>query len=84
MISTKGNAGPKSLTKIALGLNLPLDYVFEKAGLLPRKSDLSPIQRTIVHLTEGLPDSDLELTVVLLYQRRNYYKGIFLENEGQL
>ena len=78
------SVGTKSLTNIAQALKLPVDFVFEKAGLLPCKSDLSPIQRTITHLMKGLPDSDLELTVVILTQRHNYYRRISLDNEGQL
>jgi transcriptional regulator with XRE-family HTH domain len=84
IISGERNVGTKSLTNIAQALKLPVDFVFEKAGLLPRKSNLSPIQRTITYLMEGLPDSDLELTVAILTQRHNYYRRISLENEGQL
>ena len=66
VVSGKGNAGKKSLMKFAEAFKLPLDYVFEKAGLLPPNSDLSLIQRTLINLAKGLPDSDLELVIVLL------------------
>ncbi len=66
IISEERNAGKKSLTKFAQAFKLPLDYVFEKAGLLPPNSELSPIQRTLINIAKGLPDSDLELAIVLL------------------
>jgi transcriptional regulator with XRE-family HTH domain len=66
IISGKRNAGIKSLINIAQTFKLPLDYVFEKAGLLPSNSDLSRTQRTLINFAKGLPDSDLELAIVLL------------------
>ncbi len=62
------------LTKIARAFKLPPDLVFEKAGLLPPKLELSPIKRKLAHLAEDLPDSDLELIITLLEQRHEYYK----------
>ena len=70
---TKG-AGQDSLIAIARALKLPTDLVFEKAGLLPPKVELSPIKRKLAHLAENLPDSDLEMVIALLEQRQNYYK----------
>ncbi len=66
IVSGKQNAGKKSLTKFAQAFKLPLDYVFEKAGLLPSNSDLSRTQRTLINFAKGLPDGDLELAIVLL------------------
>lgn len=70
---TKG-AGQDSLTAIAHALKLPVDLVFEKAKLLPTKNELSPIKRKLMHLAEGLPDSDVEIAVALLEQREGVYK----------
>ena len=59
IVSGERNAGKKSLTNIAQVFKFPLDYVFEKAGLLPPNSELSPIQRKIIYLVKQLSDSDL-------------------------
>jgi len=74
IISGERNAGKTTLTKIASALKLPPDLVFEKAGVLPSKTDLSPIKRKLAHLAEALPDSDVEMAIALLEQRDAYYK----------
>ena len=66
--------GQETLTKIAHALQLPPDLVFEKAGVLPQKTELSPIKRALLHAAEGLPESDLQLALSLLEQRQEYYK----------
>lgn len=63
-----------ALRKIARALKLPIELVFEKAGLLPPKSDLSPIKRKLAHLMEDMPDSDVEIAITLLEQRQEHYK----------
>jgi transcriptional regulator with XRE-family HTH domain len=68
------NIGKKTGKAIAHALKLPVDLVFEKAGLLPPKLELSPIKRKLLHLTDGLPDSDIELALSLLEQRQDFYK----------
>jgi len=74
IISGTRSAGKDSLTAIAHALRLPPDLVFEKAGVLPPKLELSPIKRALLHAAEGLPDSDLQLALSLLEQRQQYYK----------
>jgi transcriptional regulator with XRE-family HTH domain len=64
--SGKRNAGAKSLTKIAQALNLPVDFVCEKAGLLSPNSELSPIQRKIFRLVKQLSTGDLETILALI------------------
>ncbi len=66
--------GQDTLVKIAHALHLPPDFVFEKAGILPPKVELSPIKRALLHASEGLPDSDLQLALSLLEQRQEFYK----------
>lgn len=70
---TKGS-GEESLIAVAQALNLPHDLVFEKAGKFPPKPELSPIKRALLHVAEGLPDSDVELAISILEQRAEYYK----------
>ena len=65
---------PKTLDAIAHALNLPTDLVFEKAGLLPPKPELSPIKRALLHLAEGLPDSDIATAIAMLEAREDFYK----------
>lgn len=68
------NLGEKTGNAIAHALKLPPDLVFEKAGMLPAKTELSPLKRTLVNLIKDLPDSDLEMVIALLEQRSEYYK----------
>lgn len=65
-----------SLRKIAHAFKLPVELVFEKAGLLPPKPELSPIKRKLIHVAESeeLADSDVELAITLLEQRLELYK----------
>jgi transcriptional regulator with XRE-family HTH domain len=67
-------AQPKTLEAIAHALKLPPDFVFEKAGILPSKPELSPIKRKLLHIAEGLPESDIELAISILEQRQEFYK----------
>jgi len=70
---TKGS-GQESLTAIAHALRLPVDLVFEKAKLLPPKPELSAAKRKLLHLADGLPDTDIEIAIALLEQREEFYK----------
>lgn len=63
-----------ALKKIAHAFRIPNETVFEQAGLLPQKTELSPIKRALIHAAEGLPESDLQLALSLLEQRQEYYK----------
>jgi len=74
IISGTRGVGEQALTSIAHALRLPPDLVFEKAGILPPKTELSPIKRKLAHLAEDLPDSDVEMAIALLEQRDAYYK----------
>lgn len=74
IVSGERNAGIETLTNIAHSFKLPVDFIFEKAGLLPPNSELSPIMRALINLAKGLPDSDLEMVITLLKQRNDYYK----------
>lgn len=74
LINGTRGAGQDSLSAIAHALKLPPELVFEKAGILPTKPELSPIKRALIHLTQDLPDSDLEMVIALLEQRSEYYK----------
>lgn len=74
ILKAERDARPKTLEAIAHALKLPTDLVYEKAGILPTKIELSPIKRKLLHLTEGLPESDVEIAVNILEQRQEYYK----------
>ena len=74
IISGERNPGKDALSAISYALRLPPDLVFEKAGLLPPQTELSPIKRALLHLAKDLPDSDLEMVLALLEQRTEYYK----------
>lgn len=74
LINGKRRSGENTARAIAHALKLPPEFVFEKAGLLPPKIEVSPIKRKLAHLAEGLPDSDVEIAIALLEQRSEYYK----------
>lgn len=66
IISGERNPGKEALASIAHALRLPADLVFEKAGLLPPKSDLTPLQRSIMEMVKNLPDNDLSMIELML------------------
>lgn len=74
ILKAERSATPKTLEAIAHALKLPIDLVYEKAGILPSKPELSPIKRKLAHLAQDLPDSDIEMAIALLEQRTEYYK----------
>lgn len=74
LLNGERGIGENGIIAIARALKLPVDLVFEKAGLLPPKPELSPIKRKLAHIAEDLPDSDVELAITLLEQRQEYYK----------
>jgi transcriptional regulator with XRE-family HTH domain len=55
-----------ALRKLAKAFKLPPDLVFEKAGILPPKSDLTPLQRSIMEMVKNLPENDLAMIEVML------------------
>lgn len=74
LLKAEREAKPDTLSAIAHALQLPVDLVFEKAGVLPPKPELSPIKRALLHAAEGLPESDVKLALSLLEQRQEFYK----------
>lgn len=63
-----------ALRKLARAFKLAPELIFEKAGLLPPKPELSIIKRKLAHIAESLPDSDVEMAIALLEQRTEYYR----------
>lgn len=74
ILKAERDAKPKTLEAIAHALKLPVDLIYEKAGILPTKPEATLLQRKLLHASEGLPESDLQLALSLLEQRREYYK----------
>lgn len=74
ILSGERSTTSETLVEIAHALRLPPEFIFEKAGILPTKHELSPIKRKLAHLAEDLPDSDIEMAIALLEQRTEYYK----------
>lgn len=50
LINENRNPGPELCTAIAYALNFPPDFVFRKAGLLPKKGEETPDQTELLHL----------------------------------
>lgn len=65
---------PETLTAISKAFDLPPDYVFEKAGILPSRSDLSPIKRAAIHAIESATDDDVEFINEWLNKREGHKK----------
>jgi transcriptional regulator with XRE-family HTH domain len=70
---------PETLTAIAKAFNFPPDYVFEKAGILPPKSDLSPIKRAAIHAIESATDDDVEFINKWLTDRNEHGRKLTLQ-----
>jgi transcriptional regulator with XRE-family HTH domain len=68
------NSSPTTLKALARAFNYPPDLLFEFVNLLPAKPEPSPIKRALLHISEGLPNSDIQLAITLLEQRQEYYK----------
>jgi len=63
-INGKSGVSAKSFANISRALNLPLEFVFEKAGLLP-PSGLSEAQRELIELVREMPDEDVDALIEL-------------------
>jgi transcriptional regulator with XRE-family HTH domain len=78
IISGGRKPGDVALNGIARAFKMPPEKIFELAGLLPPGSstdkDLSPIKRALLKVAEDLPDSDVQLALSLLEQRKEFYK----------
>lgn len=74
IINGKRKAGESTAKAIAHALKLPPDLVFEKAGMLPAKTELSLLQRALLNLSKDMPDSDIQLLISILEQRQKTYK----------
>lgn len=57
---------PKTLIAIARALHLPADLVFEKAGLLPPKSELSAKKRELLARLENADDATVQTVIEIL------------------
>jgi len=56
----------EALQKIAHALKLPPELVFEKAGLLPPKSELSPKKRELMEKLQHSTDADAQFVIDML------------------
>lgn len=62
VLSGRRNVGRELATKIARGLKLPTEMVFQKAGFLPAVQDHSEEIRQIIHEAEAMSrEEQLEL-----------------------
>ena len=77
LLSGERGVGENGLKAISHALRYPPELVFEKAGLLPQKQELSPLKRALIHQIETddiLPDGDLQMIMTFLDLRRDYYE----------
>jgi transcriptional regulator with XRE-family HTH domain len=66
MITGKQHGSASMLTDLAHALNLPVDLVFVKAGILPVDPELSQIKRIFIDLVKRMPDQDAETLLSLV------------------
>jgi transcriptional regulator with XRE-family HTH domain len=66
ILTGRRKATVRHLTAIAHALELPLELVFEKAGLLPATPALSPAKSALIDLTRKLSDVDVAALLVLV------------------
>lgn len=84
LLSGDRNPGDDALLGIANALQIQPEIVFEKAGILPPSSEknLPPLRRKLLKLTEGLPDSDIDMIIAMLEKRHEITKSVSkLKNE---
>jgi transcriptional regulator with XRE-family HTH domain len=74
VISGSRGIGSDALSKIAIALNLSPDFVFEKAGLLPPKSDISSTKRAAIHAIEDADEDDADFIYKWLTERKQHKK----------
>jgi transcriptional regulator with XRE-family HTH domain len=55
-----------ALRKIAKALRLPPELVFEKAGLLPTKSELTPKKRELMARLEDADEATVQMVIKIL------------------
>ncbi len=72
--------GPEALRKIARGLSLPSDIVFDKAGVLPARGEISDDERQWLHIFDQAASDEeraelLERAELELARLRDKRKG---------
>lgn len=73
-LNGKRELGKLSLIKVAQVLQLPVEFVFEKAGVFHPTPELSTVKRKLAHVAKELPDSDVSIALTMLEQRLKFYK----------
>lgn len=58
--------GQDTLTKIAQALRLPPELVFEKAGVLPPKTELPPKHRELMEKLKTASEADVQFVIDML------------------
>ena len=66
LLNGERGVGESALNAIARAFKLPADLVFEKAGKLPAKSDLSPKKREFLHMLEQVDDATAQIGIDVL------------------
>jgi transcriptional regulator with XRE-family HTH domain len=59
ILTGKRKATVRQITAIAHALELPVELVFEKAGLLPATPDLSPAKVALIQLVRERSDTEI-------------------------
>ena len=66
IINGKRKAGETTIPAIARALQIPVKLAFEKAGLIPPETELTPKQRELMEKLKGLDDVTVQLAIDVL------------------
>lgn len=66
IMSGTRNVGQDTLVKIARALRLPPELLFEKAGVLPPKTDLTPNKRELMEKLKTADDATVKMVIEIL------------------
>jgi len=77
LINGKRKAGETTVKAIAKALHLSPEQVFEKAGILPPKPELSEVKRAAIHALEDADEEDADFIYKWLSDRKERQKLTF-------
>jgi len=63
ILNRESPAGPKAIEKFAIALNLPVDLLYQYAGLFTKPIDLDEKREELLHLFSQMSDENREDTV---------------------
>lgn len=66
ILSRERRPSPETLEAIAHALQMPVDLIFEKAGILPPKTELTPNKRELMEKLKTADDATVKMVIEIL------------------